>query len=80
MATLTTAPPCHIIARRSKARRGAAEETRVGAYAGYVGVEKRPEVKAKVAEAGQEIEWHIARRRKPIREMAEGWQRTMHRW
>ena len=53
------------------------EETRVGADAGYVGVEKRPEVKAKLAETGQVIEWHIARRRKPIREMAEGWQKDL---
>jgi IS5 family transposase len=23
------------------------------------------------------VEWHIARRRKPIREMAEGWQKSL---
>jgi IS5 family transposase len=53
------------------------EESRVGADAGYVGAPKRPEVQAKVAATGQEIEWHIARRRKPIREMAEGWQKDL---
>ena len=39
-------------------------ETRIGADAGYVGAEKRPEVKAKMATM-------------PIREMAEGWQKSL---
>lgn len=53
------------------------EESRVGADAGYIGAHKRPEVQEKVAATGQEIAWHIARRRKPIREMAEGWQKNL---
>ena len=52
-------------------------ETRVGADAGYVGASRRPEVQAKLAATGQQIEWRIARRRKPIREMAEGWQKNL---
>ena len=52
-------------------------ETRIGADAGYVGAEKRPEVKAKMATMPPAVEWHIARRRKPIREMAEGWQKSL---
>src|SRR6266567_1411764 len=52
-------------------------ETRIGADAGYVGVQKRPEVKEKMATMPPVVEWHIARRRKPIREMAEGWQKSL---
>jgi len=52
-------------------------ETRIGADAGYIGAPKRPEVKAKMATMPPVVEWHIARRRKPIREMAEGWQKSL---
>lgn len=51
-------------------------EERVGADAGYVGVEKRPEVKVRLATMAP-VAWRIARRRKPIREMSEGWQKDL---
>lgn len=53
------------------------EEKRMGADAGYVGVEKRDEVKAKLKAMPHAVTWHIAKRRKPIREMVEGWQRDL---
>lgn len=53
------------------------EEKRMGADAGYVGVEKRDEVKAKLKAMPHAVTWHIAKRRKPIREMVEGWQKDL---
>lgn len=51
-------------------------EERVGADAGYVGAEKRPEVKARLATMAPVV-WRIARRRRPIREMSDGWQKDL---
>lgn len=34
-------------------------------------------MKEKMATMPLDVEWHIARRRKPIREMAEGWQKSL---
>ena len=51
-------------------------EERVGADAGYVGVEKRPEVKTKLATMAP-VTWRIARRRKPIRTMIDDWQKDL---
>lgn len=53
------------------------EETRMGADAGYVGVTKREEVRKKLQDMPQKVRWHIARRRKPIKEMVEGWQKDL---
>ena len=46
------------------------EEDCVGADAGYVGAAKREEVKAKLQGCTRELKWRIARRRKPLKEMA----------
>ena len=46
-------------------------ETRVGADAGYVGATKREEVQKKLESMPHEVRWYIAKRRKPIRMMAE---------
>ncbi len=46
------------------------EETQVHADAGYVGVEKREEIRTKDPEG--RIDWQIARKRGPIKAMAEG--------
>ena len=46
------------------------QETQVHADAGYVGVEKRDEIKAEDPEG--RIDWQIARRRQPIRDLGEG--------
>ena len=53
------------------------EETRVGADAGYVGAVKREEVQKKLQSMPHEVRWYIAKRRKPIREMAECWQKDL---
>ena len=46
------------------------QEKQVHADAGYVGVEKRDEIKAEDPEG--RIDWQIARRRQPIRDLGEG--------
>jgi transposase, IS5 family len=46
------------------------QETQVHADAGYLGVEKREEVRAE--DPGGRIDWQIARRRKPIKALADG--------
>lgn len=53
------------------------EETRMGADAGYVGVLKRDEVQQKLQGMPHAVRWHIAKRRTPIREMVEGWQKDL---
>ena len=53
------------------------EETRMGADAGYVGATQREEVQKKLQDMPQEVRWHIAKRRKPIKEMVEGWQKDL---
>lgn len=45
--------------------------------AGYVGVEKREDMKAALAANGQEVQWHIAKRRKTIEKMVDGWQKNL---
>jgi len=50
------------------------EEKRVGADAGYTGVEKRPEVVA----LGREIEWRVAARRSTLKAQPEGWAKTLN--
>ncbi len=45
-------------------------ETQVYADAGYVGIDKRDEVKA--ADPERKIDWQIAKRRQPIRKMEDG--------
>jgi transposase, IS5 family len=55
------------------------EESRVGADTGYVGVTKREEMQKKLQAMPHEVRWHIAKRGKPIREMAECWQKYW-RW
>jgi IS5 family transposase len=49
------------------------EEKRVGADAGYTGVEKRPEVVA----LGREIEWRVAARRSTLQAQPEGWAKAI---
>ena len=43
--------------------------------AGYVGVEKRADMQQALAANGQEVNWHIAKRRKTIEKLADGWQK-----
>lgn len=45
--------------------------------AGYVGVEKREDMQKALAANGQEVKWHIAKRRKTIEKRADGWQKSL---
>lgn len=53
------------------------EEIRVEADAGYVGIEKRPEMQAHLGPLPQAVTFHVARRRAPIRKMLDGWQKDL---
>jgi IS5 family transposase len=45
--------------------------------AGYVGVEKREDMQQAPATNGQAVQWHVAKRRKTIEKLAEGWQKNL---
>ena len=53
------------------------QESAVWADAGYVGVDKREDIKQALAAKGQKVEWHVAKRRKSIEKLAEGWQKEL---
>jgi transposase, IS5 family len=53
------------------------EETCVGADAGYVGAAKREEVQTKLQGKAHAFRWRIAKRRKPIKQMPECWQKDL---
>jgi transposase, IS5 family len=53
------------------------EETCMGGDAGYTGVAKREEVQAKLQGRAVDMKWRIAKRRKPVKQMAEGWQKDL---
>jgi IS5 family transposase len=72
---ITTAANVSDISQASALLHGQEEE--VVADAGYVGVEKREDMKVALAMNGQEIKWRVARRRKPIQKMAKGWQKSL---
>lgn len=53
------------------------DEKRVGADAGYVGALKREAVQQKLDKMPNAVRWYIAKRRKPIRQMMDGWQKDL---
>src|SRR5450830_585285 len=53
------------------------QEHDVWADAGYVGVDKREDMQSALAANGQTVQWHVAKRRKTIEKMTQGWQKTM---
>jgi IS5 family transposase len=53
------------------------QESEVWADAGYVGVDKREDMRQTLATNEQTVKWHVAKRRKTIEKMVEGWQKTM---
>jgi transposase, IS5 family len=53
------------------------QEEAVWADAGYVGVDKREDMQEALAANGQEVQWHIAKRRKTIETMMDGWQKKL---
>ena len=53
------------------------KETVVGADAGYVGAPKREDVQKKLQENERRVDGRIARRRKPIKAVAEDWKKQL---
>jgi IS5 family transposase len=53
------------------------QEQDVWLDAGYVGVEKREDMQAALAANGQEVKWHIAKRRSTIEKLVDGWQKNL---
>lgn len=53
------------------------QKSEVWADAGYVGVDKREDMQQKLNANEQTVKWHVAKRRKVIEKMAQGWQKTM---
>lgn len=53
------------------------QEEAVWADAGYVGVDKREDMQEALAANEQDVQWHIAKRRKAIETMMDGWQKSL---
>ena len=53
------------------------QESDVWADAGYVGVHKREDMQEALAANEQDVRWHVAKRRKSIEKLADGWQKSM---
>jgi IS5 family transposase len=53
------------------------QEEDVWLDAGYVGVEKREDMQQALSANGQEVKWHVAKRRKTVEKLAEGWQKSL---
>ena len=53
------------------------QESKAWADAGYGGGDKREDMQRALAANGQEVQWHIAKRRKTMEKLAEGWQRSL---
>lgn len=72
---VTTAANVSDISQTSQLIHG--QEKKVGADAGYVGVDKREEVKQALAANNQEVQWRIAKRRTSVQKMEDGWQKKL---
>src|SRR5665647_410510 len=53
------------------------QESDVWADAGYVGVEKRQDMQEALAANDQAVQWHVAKRRKTVESLSEGWQKSL---
>ena len=53
------------------------QEQHVWADAGYVGVHKREDMQEALAANEQTVQWHVAKRRKTIEKLDEGWQKSL---
>ena len=53
------------------------QESDVWADAGYVGVDKREDMQLTLQANEQTVKWHVAKRRKSIEKMADGWQKKL---
>ena len=53
------------------------QEVDIWLDAGYVGVEKREDMQAALKAYNQTVRWHVAKRRKSIEKLADGWQKSL---
>ena len=53
------------------------QESDVWADAGYVCVQKREDMQEALAANEQEVRWHVAKRRKSIEKLVDGWQKSL---
>jgi len=53
------------------------QEVDIWLDAGYVGVEKREDMQAALKAHNQTVRWHVAKRRKSIEKLADGWQKRL---
>lgn len=53
------------------------QEESVWADAGYVGVDKREDMQEALAARDQAVQWHVAKRRKGIEKLEDGWQKDL---
>jgi IS5 family transposase len=53
------------------------QESDVWADAGYVGVDKRQDMQEALKANEQDVNWHIAKRRKSVEKLDEGWQKDL---
>ena len=53
------------------------QEVDIWLDAGYVGVEKREDMQTALKGNNQTVRWHIAKRRKSIEKLADGWQKRL---
>lgn len=72
---VTTAANVSDISQTSALLHG--QEQEVGADAGYVGVDKREDMQAALQANGQSVQWRIAKRRKTVEKLADGWQKSL---
>ncbi len=53
------------------------QESNVWADAGYVGVDKPEDVQEALAANEQTVQWHVAKRRKSVEKLQDGWQKSL---
>lgn len=53
------------------------QENAVWADAGYVGVDKGEDMQEALAGNEQTVQWHVAKRRKSIEKLDDGWQKSL---
>lgn len=70
--TLTT-PAANVSAINQTAALLHGQERAVWADAGYLGVQKREDMQEGLAGNNQTVQWHVAKRRKSLEDLPEGW-------
>lgn len=70
--TLTT-PAANVSAINQTAALLRGQERAVWVDAGYLGVQKREDMQEGLADNNQTVQWHVAKRRKSLEDLPEGW-------